>query len=100
MGITRHSGVVHQNVDRSKLGHGLLEKRRDAFLIGDVALPRPRTPTGVAHRLFERARLVFALAIRNAYGGAALDQQLGDASTDAARSARDDGDPAVEEEIS
>ena len=89
------AGVVHQDIDGTELSHGLLEKRRNALLVRDVALPCPCTSAGGAHRRFERARVILSLAVGNADGRSALDQELRNASADAARAAGDDGDPAV-----
>ncbi len=93
------AGVVDENIHRTEFQNSLFEKRGHALLVGDVALARPRASSGRAHRRFELPSGLLSFPVRDSYGRAALHQQVGDASADAAGSAGDDSHAAVKEEI-
>src|SRR5258705_277991 len=58
-----------------------------------------RATTTLGNRVFERARRTLLLVERKADGGAALGEQVDDASANAAGAAGDNGDPTLQRKV-
>ena len=97
--IAREACVVHENIHDTERFHGLLEKRRDARFIGNVALTGPRASASRLDACLKLSRWRLAFAIRDAHGGTTVHEQIRDGSTDASRSSGHDGHAAMKEEI-
>jgi hypothetical protein len=94
--VLRNPRIVDQDVDRPELARRRLEERGHRSLVAHVALPRPRPPAVAPRVVHECGGERLRASIRDRDGGAALGKKVGDAAADAARSAGDDGDAALQ----